>query len=102
MFVQSLPSIAAYGPFQHMLGGFAKIISLCMPSMIFRHRQDTEGHNHADSAAVNALGAFLLGIVTSPRFPREIAGILVPAFRILSAIVTMDAYGLHSSGKQVI
>eukprot|EP00283_Hemiselmis_rufescens_P018942 CAMPEP_0173437842 /NCGR_PEP_ID=MMETSP1357-20121228/18550_1 /TAXON_ID=77926 /ORGANISM="Hemiselmis rufescens, Strain PCC563" /LENGTH=172 /DNA_ID=CAMNT_0014403049 /DNA_START=20 /DNA_END=538 /DNA_ORIENTATION=+ len=49
---------------------------------------------------VNMLGALLLGIVTSPSFPKDLAPVFVPACRIISAIITVDAYGLYQSGKE--
>ena len=49
---------------------------------------------------VNFFGAFMLGIMTGPGIPKSLAPILITAFRITSAIVTVDAYGLYMSGKK--
>mmetsp|Transcript_39407 Transcript_39407/g.61425 ORF Transcript_39407/g.61425 Transcript_39407/m.61425 type:complete len:173 (-) Transcript_39407:788-1306(-) len=49
---------------------------------------------------VNFFGAFMLGLVTGQGIPKSLAPILITAFRITSAIVTVDAYGLYMSGKQ--
>eukprot|EP00277_Geminigera_cryophila_P012201 CAMPEP_0179438024 /NCGR_PEP_ID=MMETSP0799-20121207/21822_1 /TAXON_ID=46947 /ORGANISM="Geminigera cryophila, Strain CCMP2564" /LENGTH=172 /DNA_ID=CAMNT_0021219357 /DNA_START=73 /DNA_END=591 /DNA_ORIENTATION=- len=50
--------------------------------------------------AVNAFGALMLGIFTSPKFPKDLVPLFVTAFRIVSAIVTVDAYNILMSGKK--
>eukprot|EP00286_Rhodomonas_abbreviata_P014397 CAMPEP_0181323890 /NCGR_PEP_ID=MMETSP1101-20121128/20046_1 /TAXON_ID=46948 /ORGANISM="Rhodomonas abbreviata, Strain Caron Lab Isolate" /LENGTH=183 /DNA_ID=CAMNT_0023431987 /DNA_START=49 /DNA_END=600 /DNA_ORIENTATION=- len=49
---------------------------------------------------INFFGAFLLGIVTHPSFNKDLAPMLIPACRIVSAIITVDAYGLYSKGNE--
>lgn len=46
------------------------------------------------------LGAMLLGIATHKGFPKDLAALLVPCFRICSAIITADGYNLITSGKE--
>ena len=52
-------------------------------------------------AAINLIGAFLVGIATSPNFPKKFAPFFVSWFRITSAIVSVDAYLLMMNSKQV-
>ena len=47
------------------------------------------------------LGATLLGVVTSSGFPKALAPVFTPCCRIISAIITVDAYNLMTSGKEV-
>merc|ERR1719199_735253 len=49
---------------------------------------------------VNAFGATVLGLLTSPKFPKDLVPLFVTAFRIVSAIVTVDAYNIYLSGKK--
>lgn len=49
---------------------------------------------------VNAFGALMLGLLTSPKFPKDLVPLFVTAFRIVSAIVTVDAYNLYAAGKK--
>jgi fluoride ion exporter CrcB/FEX len=49
---------------------------------------------------VNAIGALMLGIVTSAKFPKDLVPVFVTAFRIVSAIVTVDAYNIYLAGKK--
>ena len=49
---------------------------------------------------VNAFGALVLGVLTSPKFPKDLVPLFVTAFRIVSAIVTVDAYNLFAAGKK--
>ena len=53
-------------------------------------------------AGINLIGAFLVGIATSPHFPRRYAPFFVSWFRIVSAIVSVDAYLLLTNSKQVL
>ncbi len=52
-------------------------------------------------AAINLMGAFLVGIATSPQFPRRLAPLFVTCFRIFSSVISVDAYVLLSNSKQV-
>eukprot|EP00281_Chroomonas_sp_CCMP1168_P033882 CAMPEP_0206251698 /NCGR_PEP_ID=MMETSP0047_2-20121206/22168_1 /ASSEMBLY_ACC=CAM_ASM_000192 /TAXON_ID=195065 /ORGANISM="Chroomonas mesostigmatica_cf, Strain CCMP1168" /LENGTH=182 /DNA_ID=CAMNT_0053677679 /DNA_START=38 /DNA_END=586 /DNA_ORIENTATION=+ len=49
---------------------------------------------------VNAFGAMLVGIATSGGMPKNLVPLVVPAVRIISAIITVDSYNLFNAGKQ--
>ncbi|EKX53562.1 hypothetical protein GUITHDRAFT_150218 [Guillardia theta CCMP2712] len=49
--------------------------------------------------SVHAWGAFLVGLLTHPGFPKEIVAVYEAALRTISAIVTVDVYNCLIAGN---